>query len=176
MKKLLIAIGVTLAVTVNAQDTNGLSLGGIERNLTTATNYGLVTYGLYGLQNHKVGAGALVLYNVNNYIGAGVGAEYVGTFNIVSGNAQLKLPLRPLLFTGSNLGTNLIVTPFMYAGIGKPTGGTGGAGVSTHEGTGLVFDFAKFKSWHVGVGGAYIFRQNAGNYSGNYGAGFITLH
>lgn len=147
----------------------------IWSDLESATNYGVAPYLSYGLNNHKVGGGVLALYNFNNYIGAGIGADYLGSFSLVSGNVQLKLPLQPLAFTHLGWATNLTLTPFVYTGIGTPFGGTGANnGVSTHIGVGDYVTFGHLWGGRFEVGGAYITRSGAGAYSGKYANAFFS--
>jgi hypothetical protein len=145
-------------------------------DLQNATNYAVAPYVTYGLDNHKVGGGVLALYNFNSFIGAGIGADYLGQFSAISGNLQLKLPLRPLAFTGWGWATNLVTTPFAWTGIGTPMSGAGGnnGGISTHIGGGLNVDVAKLGGGEISVGGAIIDRTGAGSYSGKYVNGFLA--
>jgi hypothetical protein len=158
--------------------TGGLLNAGetVFHDLQNATNFAVAPYLSYGLDNHKVGGGILALYNFNNYIGAGIGADYLGSFSLVSGNMQLKLPLKPLAFTGWGWATNLVTTPFAWTGIGTPMSGAGGnnGGVSTHIGGGLNVDVANLWGGKISIGGAIIDRTGAGSYSGKYANGFIA--
>lgn len=143
-------------------------------DLKGATNWAVVPYGSYGIKNHKVGGGILALYNFNNFIGSGIGIDEMGTLSVVSGNVELKLPIKPLAFTGWSWATNLVTTPFVYSGIGAPIGGTSGSGIVTHEGEGFNFDAVKLWGGEMSLGVAYIERQGAGKvYSGNYINPFI---
>ena len=150
---------------------DAISLSGIG----SATNYAVIPYGSYGLNNHKIGGGLLALYNVNNYLGAGLGVDYLGGFSLVSGNVELKLPTRPFSRFGW---TNLVVIPFIYTGIGTPMSGAGTAngGISTHTGAGAEIDLASFLGGKFGIGGAYITRTGAGSYSGKYANIFVAWH
>ena len=172
MKKLIAVIGAVLllAVTTHAQTntTTGTSfLSQLWSDLGSATNFAVVPYGSYGLNNHKVGGGALALYNFNNYVGAGIGADYMGQFSLVTANIELKLPTHPLSFVGW---TNFTATPFVYSGIGTPMSGAGTAngGISTHLGAGANVDLLKALGGEISVGGAYVARTGAGDYSGKY--------
>lgn len=144
-------------------------------DLKGATNWAVVPYGSYGLKNHKIGGGILALYDFNNYIGSGIGLDEMGSLSVVSGNIQLKLPIKPLAFTGWGWATNFVTTPFVYSGIGTPLGGSGGSGIVTHEGEGINFDVAKLWGGEFSVGAAVIQRQGAGPiYSGTYFNPFIS--
>ena len=175
----------TNAATATAQspDTNAVAPGGllatgelILKDLQSATNYAVAPYLSYGLNNHKFGGGVLALYNFNNFIGAGIGADYLGQFSLVSGNVELKLPLRPLAFTGWSFATNIVTTPFIYTGLGTPMSGAGGnnGGISTHIGGGLNMDVAKLWGGEISLGGALITRSGAGDYNGKYVNAFLA--
>lgn len=188
----LLAVGLCLlGLAVNAQTTSSntppplatspagglLSVGELVfHDLQSATNIAVAPYLTYGLDNHKVGGGILALYNFNDFIGAGIGADYLGEFSLISGNLQLKLPLRPLAFTGWPWATNLVTTPFAWTGIGTPMSGAGGnnGGISTHIGGGLNVDVAKLWGGEISIGGAIIDRTGAGSYSGKYLNGFLA--
>lgn len=161
---------VTTPVSTNTAPGGGLLLvaKSLLSDLEKATNYAVVPYLSYGLNNHKVGGGVLALYNFNNYVGAGVGADYLGSFSLVSGNVQLKLPLKPLAFTKWAWAQDLVMTPFVFSGLGTPFSGTGGSGIATHIGAGDYFQFGHLLGGRFNVGGAYIDREGAGKYSGKY--------
>jgi hypothetical protein len=151
---------------------NGILEAGqsVFASLKGATNWAIAPYASIGVNNHKVGGGILALYDFNNFIGGGIGVDELGgNFSVVSGNLELKLPLRPLAFTGWAWATNFVATPFVYSGVGKPIGGTGTSGIVTHEGEGVNFDVIQLWGGEVSLGAAYIQRQGAGPvYSGNY--------
>lgn len=161
---------VTTPIPTNSAPGGGLLLEAkaILVSLENATNYAVVSYLSYGLNNHKVGGGVLALYNFNNYIGAGVGADYLGQFSLVSANVQLKLPLKPLAFTKWAWAQDLVMTPFAFSGLGTPFSGTGGSGIATHIGAGDYFQFGHLWGGRFNIGGAYIDREGAGKYSGKY--------
>lgn len=146
----------------------------ILADLKNATNYAIAPYMSYGLDNHKVGGGVLALYNFNNYIGGGVGVDYLGSFSLLSANVELKLPIKPLAFTGWTWATNLTATPFVYTGLGTPFSGTSGSGISTHIGVGDYITFGHLWGGRFEVGAAYITRSGAGAYSGKYLNGFFS--
>ena len=191
---------ITLTITTNASGgvtftTNAVppasaassKLGGIInateiifRNLASATNWGVVPYASIGADKSnkgKVGGGILTLYNFNQFVGAGVGLDYLGQLTLVSGNVELQLPLQPFLFISTNgFFANFTMTPFVYSGIGTSISGTSGSAVSTHEGEGVNFDVLNLGSgWKIGGGVAFIERQNAGKYSGNYVNPFLAF-
>jgi hypothetical protein len=201
-KSFIVIVGLAasiIALPASAQDTSttntvpleqgsnapasGLPTGGllkvgedVLKGLMSSTNYVIAPYVSYGLDNHKVGGGILALYNFNNFVGAGLGVDYVGQFSAISGNVELKLPLRPLSFTGWAWATNIVTTPFAYSGLGTPMSGAGtkNGGVSTHIGAGLNFDICTLWGGQVSIGGAWITRSGAGDYSGKYANGFFA--
>jgi|SRR5579863_3335246 len=147
----------------------------IFADLQGATNWAVVPYMSYGLDNHRVGGGILGLYDFNDFIGSGIGVDELGSLSLVSANVQLKLPLKPLAFTGWSWATNLVTIPFVYSGVATAIGGTSGSGASTIEGYGANFDIAHVFGGTLGIGAAYTQRQNAGIYSGDYIHGLLDL-
>jgi len=130
------------------------------------TNYAGAIYGTYAPKAPtKIGGGILVLYNLNNYVAAGIGGDWLGSFNLVSGNIQLRLPTHPLSFMGGNWAT-LEATPFVLGGIGSPFGGAGSAngGISTIEDAGFNVGIGHFVGGVFDVGAAYGKWQGAGAY------------
>lgn len=175
MKKLLTTLFIVAATFLASAQTppptpSGV-LGQVWSDLSTATNIAVVPYAAYGLNNHKLGGGVLGLYNFNNYVGAGIGVDYVGEFSMVSANIELKLPMRPLAPFGL---TNFVATPFVFSGLGTPFSGSSGSGVSTHLGAGANFDVTKLWGGQLSVGAAYVTRSGAGLYSDKYVEPFIA--
>jgi hypothetical protein len=121
-------------------------------DLKGATNYAIVPYATYAPKAPtKIGGGALIIYNVNNYVGAGLGVDWLGGFSMVSGNVQLKLPINMGQFIASM--TNLTVTPFVLGGIGTPF--SGGGGLSTIEDVGAYLQFGHLWGGQFVTGGSY---------------------
>lgn len=152
----------------------------ISGKLASATNWGIVPYASIGADKankSKVGGGILALYNFNQFVGTGIGVDYLGTLTMVSANVQLELPLQPFLFVNTNgFFGNFTMTPFVYSGLGTALGGTSGSVVVTHEGEGLNVDlFTLGSGWKFGGGVAFVERQNAGKYSGNYINPFLAF-
>ena len=152
--------GVVYAPVVQAS-TNGNALTqaaeAIWDNLKSATNYAIAPYATYAPKAPtQFGGGVLAIYNVSQYFGAGVGADWLGGFNLVSGNIQLKLPTHPLSSLGGNW-ANIEVTPFAIGGIGTPFSGAGAAngGISTIEDAGLQIKFGHLWGGQFGVEGTY---------------------
>jgi hypothetical protein len=72
-----------------------------------------------------------------------------------------------LSFLGSY--TNLVMTPFVFAGLGTPLSGAGTANgtVTTIDSIGDDFEIYTLDGWNLGIGGSYGTRSGAGKYSGN---------
>lgn len=138
--------------------------------LATATNYAVepyLTYAPNAPKSDRIGGGLFLAYNVNNYVGTGLGIDYLGEFSLVSANVQLKLPIRPFksltLFNGAL--TNIAVCPFALAGVGKSfTSGADGAIAITDAGA--YIGFGHLWGGQFNVGGCYGRWDNAGIYSG----------
>lgn len=162
-----------VALGVKAQDTNGWwkQTWNAVSPLTTATNYSFNPYFTYAPDapnGQKVGGGLLAVYNVNNYLGAGIGFDYLGQFTLVSANVELKLPIHPFttLAPTNTFLHDLSVTPFALVGAGTPMSGAS-TGVSSIVDTGAIFQFGHLWGGQFNVGGAYGRWDNAGIYSGN---------
>jgi hypothetical protein len=117
-----------------------------------ATNYAIAPYATYA-QNAptKIGGGILGIYNVNNYVGAGLGLDWLGGFSMVSGNIQLKVPIN----FGQYFSALKDVTgyPFALGGVGAPF--TGGSGASMIEDVGAYVQFGHVWGGQIVVGGSY---------------------
>lgn len=172
---LLIVISAILfaSVLAKAQETNSwwLETWNAIKPLTTATNYAFQPYATYAPDapsGQKVGGGLLAIYNVNNYLGAGVGFDYLGQFTLVSANVELKLPVKPFatLAPTNSFFHDVTVTPFVLAGAGTPMSGAS-VGVASIVDAGAVFQFGHLWGGQFNVGGAYGRWDNAGIYSGN---------
>jgi hypothetical protein len=117
-----------------------------------ATNYAIAPYATYAQSAPtKFGGGILGIYNVNNYVGAGIGLDWLGGFSMVSGNIQLKLPINAGQFVAG--WTNLTVTPFALGGVGAPF--TGSSGASMIEDVGAYVQFGHLWGGQFVVGGSY---------------------
>lgn len=117
-----------------------------------ATNYAIAPYATYAPKAPtKIGGGILGIYNVNNYVGAGLGLDWLGGFSMVSGNIQLKLPINMGQFIASM--TNFTVTPFALGGIGAPF--SGGSGASIIEDVGAYAQFGHLLGGQFVVGASY---------------------
>lgn len=195
MKKILTLIGVAalLATTTFAQTTVTTTAGGTtvtstngqptisgglteiwdainSSGLTTATNYAIEPYATYAPdapKANRIGGGLFLCYNVNNFVGTGLGIDYLGGFSLVSANVQLKLPTYPFksltVFNGAL--TNVAVCPFALAGVGKSLSG-GPAGAIAVTDAGAYIGFGHLWGGKFNVGAAYGRWDNAGAYSG----------
>lgn len=185
MNKIKSIIGLALCASaltspIHAQEQNSSErLWNFFQPLTQATNWAAVPYLTYApdiQSDHKVGGGLLALYNVNEYVGAGLGLDWLGQFNLVSGNVTLRLPVHPLAFIGSEWAKNFTVTPFGIGGIATPLGGAGedngrAAGIF---GGGASFEVLKLAGGQVSTGAAVVNWTEAGDYSGNHYQIFLS--
>jgi hypothetical protein len=92
--------------------------------LSTATNWGVATFGIYmpasDHQKAAYGCGAIALYNINPYMATGIGIDWLDNqVTMPSGQFQLQAPLK----IGGDKG--LVVTPFAFAGVATPVSGMG---------------------------------------------------
>ena len=148
-------------------------LSAIWQDVKGATNYAIAPYLTYAPKAPtKFGGGILGIYNVNNYVGAAIGLDWLGGFSLVSGNIELKLPVKPLANYGY---TNLIATPFAIGGIATPYSGAGQANgsLASIEGVGASVDFAHLWGGTFGVGGALVNWTSSGAYSGKHYQAFV---
>lgn len=92
--------------------------------LSTGTNWGGAVGGIYApaTQGHKAqpGAFALFLYNLNTYMAAGLGIDYLGNQTTMP-SCQFQFQL-PFWLGGTN---GLRATPFAGTGIAIPVSGMG---------------------------------------------------
>ena len=138
------------------------------------TNFVVAPYATYAPDAPtKVGGGVLALWNFNEYVGAGMGLDYLGQFWMPSASVQLRLPVKPLAFMGW---TNFTATPFTLAGIATPLGGAGSdnRNVASILGAGASADVCKLFQGHLAVGGALVKWTGAGDYSGNHYQIFVA--
>jgi hypothetical protein len=183
MKKILFLLALELAMFNNLRaqtlvDTNlnppSISGGLMETyealaasGLATATNYAVepyLTYAPNAPSANRIGGGILVVYNVSQFVGAGIGADYLGQFSLVSANMSIKLPLHPFTFLGGSW-TNVALVPFALAGVGTPLSGTS-AGFAAITDTGAYISFGHLWGGDFNAGACYGRWDNAGAYSG----------
>lgn len=128
----------------------------------SATNFGAVIYGTYAPEAPtQFGAGALAVYNFNNYVGAGLGLDWLGTFSLVSGNVTLKLPTRPL----ARYGIDAEFTPIALGGLGKPMSGPNRGDVCTIFDVGFYVNFGHLWGGRFNVGAMWGKWTGAGPYA-----------
>lgn len=135
-----------------------------------ATNYSVepyLTYAPNAPKSDRIGGGILAVYNVNNYVGAGLGVDYLGEFNLVSANVTLKLPLKPFKnldwFNGKL--KDVEVVPFALAGVGKSFASGADGAIAITDAGGYV-QFGHLWGGRFNVGLCYGRWDNAGIYSG----------
>lgn len=199
MKKLLIKFVTGLAAIIlsasvissNAQDVPGLvsklniSAPALQvlKDAQTAgilnpTNYAIEPYLTYAPNNKAkdyIGGGVLALYNFNQYVGAGLGADYLGRFSLVSGNVSLKVPInigaqidRYLPSSWSSIrafADEVTVVPFGIGGIGAPLSGTDSS-VSVIADVGAYVQYGHLWGGKFNTGLCWGKWSNAGDYSG----------
>ena len=145
--------------------------------LLDATNYAFEPYATYAPKNDShaalIGGGALIAYNVNNYVGVGLGVDYLGDFSLVSANLTLKLPTHPLSsFVSSGWLHDLTFTPFVLGGTGKPLSGTSSS-VAVINDLGAFIEVGHLWGGRFNVGACYGSWENAGKYSGTRYHAFV---
>jgi hypothetical protein len=143
-----------------------------------ATNYAIEPYLTYAPKNaagDNFGAGVLAVYNLNDYVGAGLGVDYLGQFSLVSGNATLKVPIHvgdkvnkyiPANWIGVRKVTSeLTVVPFVLGGIGTPLSGSPTT-ITTIADVGGYIQYGHLWGGKFNTGVCWGKWINAGEYSG----------
>lgn len=187
-KKLIQAIGIAallamMAVGSAKAQTNlvsELGLGGtnltqVDQALsalgTSITNFAVDLYGTYAPKAPEHwGGGGLFAYNFSQYVGGAIGIDWLGSFNLVSGNITLKAPFHVTTIIPA-LGkvpwlASLKVTPFVLAGIAAPFG-SGSADSSspvTVADVGAAITFGHLFGGEFNAGGTYGKWYGAGPY------------
>src|SRR5690606_7449329 len=117
----------------------------------------------------KLGGGILAIYEVNKYLGAGVGVDWLGQFSMTSGNLQLKAPIQV---------GKLTFTPFALGGLAIPFSGAGedNGGPATIAGAGASLSVFRFSKGDIALGYAGVHWSGAGDYNGLHHAAFIAVH
>ena len=139
-REVVVVTDTPLNVTVGgSENATGLQAGinDILYAITgNSTNWYGVIYGLYAPKlDKKAGFGAGVFYPVSKYVVGGVRLDFVdGGFWMPNGTVTFQIPLHPLSFFGGSW-SNVVVTPFAYAGIGLPLSG---ATIVTTSGTATI--------------------------------------
>lgn len=142
---------------------NAISTSGI----TTATNYAIEPYFTYANNAPKAnrfGGGIFAAYNINQYVGTGIGIDYLGQFSLVSANVQLKVPLHPFSSLSGWI-TNVAVCPFAIGGLGKAMSGTSAGAIAITD-TGAYIGLGHLWGGQFNIGACYGRWDNAGAYSG----------
>lgn len=173
IKSVIVMATLLVASSVMGQSGIGAIVAGFQQSgLLSATNYSFEPYLTYAPNAPKhVGAGFLAIYNVNNYVGVGIGGDELGRFNLLSANATLQLPVFPLTFLHTTFTSNFAVVPFQLMGAGTPLSGTSSPIANTSGGvvivdTGAYFQFGHVLGGQLNAGAAYGQWDNAGAYSG----------
>lgn len=173
MKKILLLVSLIGCIhfTSNAQVTN------VESGATfldSLTNFAIAPYFTYAPKAPtKYGGGALLIYNVNNNIGAAMGIDWLGSFSMISGNVTFKVPTHPLTFIGL---PNIVATPNVIAGISSPMSGSAAGHLSGVVGAGLDVDLFTLGKGKVGVGYEAVQWTDAGDFSGLHHEVFVAYH
>lgn len=160
MKKYIITILTIAALSTSAQ-TNSITPTTLDQIISlvgSPTNYAVEPYGTWAPKAPtKIGGGILAIVNMNQYVGLGIGLDWLGSFSLVSGNVQLSLPFHPL----PSMFPTLEMTPFVLGGVATAYSGAGNftGSVATVADVG---DAIKFGHW---LGGQF----NAGLSWGKWG-------
>lgn len=189
MKKLIAVIMLALALAtpvVQAQTndaTNSVTVTNSSNNvweqtlaaftwesLASITNWAIEPYLTYAPDikgtSSKVGGGALILYNLNNYMAGGVGIDYLGQFSLFSGNLTLKLPIPVSRYIElPKPFDNLTIVPFTLGGIATPMSGESESPIMVWD-VGAAIKFGHLWGGQFNTGAAYGAWENAGDYSG----------
>jgi hypothetical protein len=138
--------------------------------LATATNYAAepyLTYAPDAPSGNKVGGGALIAYNLSQYLAPALEVDYLGQFSLVSVNLTLKVPTHPFrnlpLFNGAL--TNVAIVPFGLVGVGTPLSGASSGAIAVTD-AGAYIGFGHLWGGQFNTGFAYGRWDNAGAYSG----------
>ena len=138
---------------------------------TDGTNFTFVGYGSYApdiVADQKAGGGALLIYDLlGQNVGAGIGFDWMGRFELISANIELKLPIHV---------AGLTLTPFGVAGvgIGFDTSETIGDSDSIIAGGGFAANIYNWENGSLNVGYAAVNWFDAGDYTGLRHQAFIA--
>lgn len=151
---LLIAFFLLIGSNVTFAQTNITTVDKIINLIGSPTNYAAEIYGTYAPKAPtKIGGGALLAYNVNNYVGLGIGLDWLGSLSLVSANVQLQAPFHPL----PNQLPNLILSPFIISGVA--TAYTGGSSFNGNaviiSDVGAYLKYGHLWGGQFNIGGCY---------------------
>ena len=155
MKRILLPLLLASSITAFAQtNISQTTLDKIIGLVGSPTNYAVEPYFTYAPKApSKYGGGVLAILNVNQYLGVGLGADYLGNLSLVSGDVQLSLPFHPL----PNQFPGIVVTPFVLGGIATAYSGSGNfnGSVSTISDIGAAIKFGHALGGQFNVGACY---------------------
>ncbi len=136
--------------------------------LSTMTNWGIAGFGIYAPKStsttksgSSVGAGAVLLYNINSYVATGVGIDWLDNdITMPSAQVQFQAPFR---VGGTN---GITFRPFAFTGVATPIAGEGennrtvagiigaGLGVKIYKGFNAFYAIEQRTGqdsvWHLG--------------------------
>jgi hypothetical protein len=167
-KSILIGVALFAATVSYAQTNSDVSQTFIDHALQSSNITGAV-YGTYFNQNHAFGGGVMALYNINDYISAGLGSDYAGEWRMFSGTVTVHY--------------HFVVTPklsltlYGLAAAGTSIGGAGSdnGALATGEGGGFHWNYQLSDKWSAGLGAGYVQRQSCGDFSGGSEMGTLSI-
>lgn len=145
------------------------------------TNLSVTTYGTYTPSVKEWGGGVVVSRNIplGHGIGTGIGVGldyYERNFYAVNGQVSLEADLTPFSGFGS-WGSNIVVTPFTFVGLGTPFGSasTANGNLEALAATGAALHVAKIIGADFSVLGIYGSRTGIDAASGVFYGGGLDL-
>lgn len=147
--RLIVASALCLCASVASAQTNETTLDKIIGQFGgMPTNYAVEPYATFAPKAPtKIGGGILGVYDVNQYVGLGLGLDWLGSFSLVSGNVQLQLPFHPLPKTFPTL----VASPFVLGGIATAYSGAG----NFNGGAATVSDIGGYVKFGHALGGQF---------------------
>jgi hypothetical protein len=119
------------------------------------------------------------IYSFNDVAGLVLGVDDIRSggysqANILKGGLNLQTKIYPFKNFGA---TNFFVTPYAFALIATPTGGTSNnGGVGQLAGTGISFEQTFTKNLSLELGGFYENSTGEGKFNGNWAGVLFGLH
>lgn len=155
---LLCVCGLSVKAQTNTPPQTGLDVF-LEHALQSSNITGVV-YGTYFNNNHAYGGGLMALYNIGDYVSAGLGSDYAGEWRLFSGTVTAHYSF--------NVTSKLSLTTYGLVAAGTSVGGAGtdNGTLATGEGGGVHFNYHFNDAWSAGLGFGYVQRQNCGDFSG----------